>query len=173
MRLALQRQFDQADQAVELSLSSRQPDYESFWKYLYFLVNEAKEPVRAARLGQKWLPAVRKASPPAQGRILKETALGVLFGDFRQTHQASDRTVAKRLLEETVEVNPRVSEAYIHLAMLAGLEGKNQVAMSMLNRGIETASEEAFRQVCLSLREKATKDPTLFMTMARRMYSME
>lgn len=173
MRLAMQQQFESADRAIELSLTSKQPDYETFWNYLYFLVNESKKPFLAARLGQKWLPLVRRAAPPAEGRILKETALGTLYGPFRQTHQAADRIAAKRLLEEAVEVNPNVCEAYIHLAMLAALEGRSQVAISMLDRGIETANDEAFRQMCTTLRDAARKEPTQLIAAARGAYNIE
>jgi hypothetical protein len=173
MSYASAGQFDAADRAIEVSLTSKQPDYELFWEYLSFLVNESSQPSRAARLGQKWLPTVRRAAPPSQGRILKETALGILFGRYRESHLPEDRVAAKKLLIDAVEVNPQVCEAYIHLAMLESLEGQTTAALTMLDRSVETASDSSLRKELLATRDQVRQDPHSLVVIARRTYEFE
>jgi tetratricopeptide (TPR) repeat protein len=171
--LASQGQFQAADQVIELELTGQQPDYDLFHDYLSYLVNETDEAARAARLGEKWLPAIRKDRPQALGRILKETALGILFGRFRQTHSSDDYIAAKGLLEEAIEENPQVMEAYLHLAFLASLEGRAAASVSLLGRAVETATDRAQREQIASVRDRAQEDEKYLLAIARHMYSIE
>jgi hypothetical protein len=174
MRLASQGQFDAADRAMEASLASTQPDYDVFWEYQAYLVNQTgrSQEDRAARLGQKWLPVVRKAPPPARGRIMKETAVGILFGPFSRTHSRADLTAARTLLEDAVQANPQLCEAYLHLALIAALEGQLPAALTMLDRTVETSVDDEQRSQFISLRDQARKDPSYLVTVARRMYGI-
>jgi serine/threonine-protein kinase PpkA len=171
--LAHQGQFEAADRAIELELASQQADYDLFWQYLSFLTNEANEATRAVKLGQKWLPAVRREKPQALGRILKETAVGILFGRFRETHLLDDRSAAKALLEEAIETNPDVMEAYIHLALLASLEGQGAASLSLLGRAVETATNDAQREELGKLRDRAGQEEGYLLTIARGMYDID
>jgi len=170
--LAKRGDFETADHAIERNLSSPRPDFELLWQYQSFLVNQASQPSRAATLGEKWLPTVRHAKPKAQGRILKETALGILFGSFRQTHAPAAKARARRLLEECVEVNPTVSEAFIHLALLSALEGQPRVAVSMLDRAVEGSTDRSQREQLSSMLASARSDATVLLNAARRVYQI-
>lgn len=169
---AIRGDFDAADRAIERSMVSPQPDFELFWQYQSFLVNEASQPRRAAVLGEKWLATVRQARPRALGRILKETGLGILFGSFRATHSPADKTRARRLIEESVEVNPDVAESFIHLSLLAALDGQNRLAVSMLARAVETSSDRAQREQLSGMLASARSDATVLVSAARRVYEM-
>jgi hypothetical protein len=173
MRLASEGQFAAADQAMEVSLASTQPDYDAFWEYLAYLANQKHQNDRAAQLGQKWLPVVRKAPPPVRGRIMKETAVGILFGPFARTQSALNRTAARRLLEDAVEANPRLTEAYLHLALIAALEGRVAAVVPMLDRTVETAVDDQQHAYFVNLRDQARTDPRSVVTVARRVYGVE
>lgn len=171
--LASQGQFQSADKAIELELASGQPDYELFWEYLHFLVNQTDEEARAARLGEKWLPAIRQHRPPALGRILKETGVAILFGRFRETHSSEDYMSAKVLLEEAIETNPQVTEAHLHLALLASLEGRAAASLSLLGRAVETSTDRAQREQFAIVRDRAKREEGYLFAIARRMYDMD
>ncbi len=174
LRLASQEQFDAADRVIEGSLFSAQPDYDAFEAYLGYLVNQARpfQNVRAAHLGQKWLPVVRKAPPEVRGRIMKETAVGMLFGNFRQSQSAADRIAARRMLEDAVEANPRLCEAYLHLSLIAALEGRQLAASSLLDRTIETSDDDEQRAKFSSIRGQSKKDPAYLAMVARSVYGI-
>jgi hypothetical protein len=173
MRPASQGQFDAADRAMEVSLASTEPDYDVFWEYLAYLANQKHQNDRAAQLGQKWLPVVRKAPPLVRGRIMKETAVAILFGPFRRTQSPADRVAARRLLDHAVEANPQLSEAYLHLALIAALEGRLVDMLPMLDRTVETAGNEEQRSSFISLRDRARNDPRDMVSVAHRVYGIE
>ncbi len=174
MRLASQGEFDAADRAMETSLGSTQPDYDVFWEYLDYLVNQAQpyQNVRAAQLGQKWQAVVRRAPPMARGRIMKQTGIAMMFGLYSQTRSAADRTAARRLLEDAVEANPRLCEAYLHLALIAALEGRLVAGLALLDRTIETADDDEQRAQFISIRDQCRKDSANLVTLARRVYRL-
>lgn len=174
MRLASQGEFDAADRAMETSLGSTQPDYDVFWEYLDYLVNQAQpyQNVRAAQLGQKWRAVVRRAPPMARGRIMKQTGIAMMFGLYSQTRSAADRTAARRLLEDAVEANPRLCEAYLHLALIAALEGRLVAGLALLDRTIETADDDEQRAQFISIRDQCRKDSANLVTLARRVYRL-
>lgn len=174
LRLASQAKFDAADRVIEVSLDSPQPDYDALEAYLGYLVNQARpfQNARAANLGQKWLAVVRKAPPAARGRIMKDTAIGILFGNFRQYQSPTDRIAARRMLEEAVEANPRICEAYLHLALIAALEGRARAASSLMDRTIETADDDEQRAKFISIRDQSQKDTTYLAKVARSVYGI-
>jgi len=174
MRLASQGQFDAADRVMEVSLGSERPDYNVFWEYLDYLVNQAQpyQNVRAAQLGRRWQVVVRKAPPAARGRIMKQTGIAMMFGLYSQTRSAADRTAARRLLEDAVEANPRLCEAYLHLALIAALEGRLPAGLALLDRTIETADDDEQRAEFASIRDQCRKDSAYLVTVARRVYRM-
>ena len=135
-----QGRYEEADQLVEHNLKSSHRDYELLWAYVQLLANGREENERAIVLGERWLPVAREERPPALGRLLKETGMAVLYGRYRHTHNESDLYYGKELLEEAIQVNPHVMEAYFHLALIAAYKGKLSKAQSLMTRARETST---------------------------------
>ena len=96
----------------------------------------------------------------------------MMFGLYSRTRAAADRTAARRLLEEAVEANPRLCEAYLHLALIAALEGRLVAGLALLDRTIETADDDEQRTQFISIRDQCRKDSANLVTLARRVYRL-
>lgn len=161
------------------SLSRHIRDYlasnDSDWFSLYWLADDLLENQRAhsevIQLIQELLPAM-EGRPLWQGRFHKVAGLASLRKWFEDGR--SDRDLlssAKAHLLRSVEQNPAISEAHMHLAIVNAIEGSPTEVDNSLRHAIETLTDPKMRIATADIRDRLRKEPAAVLSMLRRFYS--
>jgi len=160
------------------SLSRHTRDYlashDSDWFSLYWLADDLLENQQAnsavIQLVQEWLPAA-EGEPLWQGRLHKVVGIASLRKWFAGGRCDSDLLAsAKAHLLRSVEQNPAISEAHMHLAIVHAIEGSLVEVDSELRLAVETLTDAKMRIATSEIRDRLSKEPAAVLTLLRRFY---
>lgn len=166
-----QLKFEESASRIESYLNENPTDYYVLYHYLQDIGEDHGQYETVIRILDNRLPSIRLADPEWSGRLLKNRAVALLFGRYSLSKNREDLLKAKNDLLLSVEYNPKISESWLHLAIISTIEGDFLDADLYLGRAISTSADGDMTGGMYDMRMMLRNDPAGFLVRMKEFYT--
>jgi tetratricopeptide (TPR) repeat protein len=162
--LSNEGKYEESVTKVEQYLQENPDDYWFLFYFIQDLAERCNQKVRAIELVNKTLPRIQSADLIAAGRMLKLRGLARLRLWREQKGGPEDFGSAHDDLLSSVSLNPKLSESYLALAYISGLQGDLPKLTAYLDDSLRTCTDPKFKVWINNMRRELRKNPSKFLT---------